>query len=614
MHPAGNLVLWGLNIGLVVFFIFLFTRKNLLSYFKGGRLWLTWLAIGVITLMDEFTSIFYAPSEAYRFIGLAAIAFIPFTAVFIHYMTTRMVEIAEILQVHGLKGGGVYNFSYHVLGPLVSFVAVSSIMVDYILTAAISTVSAIENAGSFFELTRTTKISLAFGVVWSIAGLNILGIRENARVTFLIFTVTAIVFINLIASSALNFSWENVGVIRQGFSHSFNAFSSQGFIGGYAFLIAAVSSCILAYSGVESVLQTAGLVENWKVIGKAYIFLAATVGMVTPLVSVLVLSQTNIDFKAHETDLITYYATQLNGKFFGIAVATVATMALLMAVNTAFVASSELIERICHRYGFAFPLKTNKNASLYRIHIGNALFYSAIILVTMGSQGALADMYAVGLVASFVINLLALLIYQYSKGTKEVAAYNVSRLGTLFFFIILLSCFVYLSYHKPHGFGLWVLVTIISLMAGIYGTRRRTPELKEIEKGETPMDMIFHIAESDEKNINIYFKRPFDSPQEKLYGLPLFVTFYSPRQEIPPRAGEYHFRIPFKRASVFNNILAILNLLSYELPDKNITVHFGWPTSSWFDRLSTGVMVFQFMKLPKILPNINFKMEQFKVG
>ena len=37
---------------------------------------------------------FYAPAEAYRFIGISALLFIPFTSIFIHYMTTRLVEIA----------------------------------------------------------------------------------------------------------------------------------------------------------------------------------------------------------------------------------------------------------------------------------------------------------------------------------------------------------------------------------------------------------------------------------------------------------------------------------------------------------------------------------------
>ena len=126
-------ILFSLNLGLIGLFVYLLRRPNLLSYYQNGRWWLTFLSIAVITLMDELTSVFYAPAEAYRFIGLSAIVFIAFTAIFIHYMTTRLVEIAGILEHHGLIGGGVYSFSYLVLGPTVSFIAVSSIMVDYIL-------------------------------------------------------------------------------------------------------------------------------------------------------------------------------------------------------------------------------------------------------------------------------------------------------------------------------------------------------------------------------------------------------------------------------------------------------------------------------------------------
>ena len=59
--------------------------------------------------------------------------------------------------------------------------------------------------------------------------------------------------------------------------------------------IAHIAFCILAYSGVESVLQTAGLVRSWREISKAYLFLALTVGLVTPLVAALALSAP-IDF------------------------------------------------------------------------------------------------------------------------------------------------------------------------------------------------------------------------------------------------------------------------------------------------------------------------------
>ena len=198
------IVLALLNLGLIVFFVYLFRQRNLLSYHQGGRIWLTFLAVGIITLMDEFTSIFYVPAEAYRFIGLTAIPFIVITSLLIRFISTRLTEIAEILEHHNLIGGGVYSFSYLVLGPMMSFVAVSSIMVDYILTACISAVSAVSNATSFFPLPPSTALIVVLAIIWAVAGLNISGIRENARFTFMIFIGAAFVMLNLIASGILN--------------------------------------------------------------------------------------------------------------------------------------------------------------------------------------------------------------------------------------------------------------------------------------------------------------------------------------------------------------------------------------------------------------------------
>lgn len=136
-----------INVGLLGLFVYVLRKPGLLTNYTNGRFWLTWLGVGVITLMDELTSVFYAPAEAYRSIGPAAIFFIALTSILIRYFSSRLVEISEILEGQKMFGGGVYSFSYLVLGPVVSFVAVSSIMVDYILTACLSAISAIENMG-----------------------------------------------------------------------------------------------------------------------------------------------------------------------------------------------------------------------------------------------------------------------------------------------------------------------------------------------------------------------------------------------------------------------------------------------------------------------------------
>lgn len=600
------------NLVLIPLALYLFFKKNLLSYLKGGNIWLTWIAIGVITLMDELTSIFYAPSEAFGHIGIAVVVFIPITAVLIHYMTTRMVEVAEVLDAHDLKGGGVYNFSYLILGPLMSFIAVASILVDYVLTAAISSVSAVSNLIPVLPFMKTSWPVYELIFIWLIAGLNILGIRENTKVTFGIFLVTAVVFLNLVIACLTHLTGDHFSLIGSTYQTAYTDIVGRGWIGGYGHFIASVSSCILAYSGIESVMQTASLVEGWKVVKKAYIFLALSVGILTPLVTVLVFSMPGVPFAEHSEDLIVFFSTQLLGAGFGQLMAFVAGVCLLMAVNTAFVASSELIERVAHRYGFHWIIKTNKRASLHRVHIANALFFSFIILITQGGQKQLAEMYAVGLVASFTINLLCSIIYRYTKGTSEVREFNVSRIGTIFFFVIISSCFVYLCWNKPAGFILWMVSTVLALIVGVYGVRKRSPEKKQIEKGETTMDIVLKLAEGESDNIHLYFKRPLDVEQTRLYDESIFITFYNPREPIPQRIGGQHFRIPIKGYDLHDNMVALIDLLNYDLAGKNITVHFGWPTSSWFDRMSIGVMVFKIMRLPKQFPGINFKIEKFR--
>jgi amino acid transporter len=604
------LVIGTLNAVVVGIFLWLFTRKNLLAYFSGGRWWLTWISIAVITLMDELTSIFYAPGEAFRFIGTHAIFFIAFTSLLMRFLSTRMVEIAEILEYHGVKGGGVYSFSYLVLGPTMSFIAVASIMVDYVLTASISTVSAVENGMTFFPLTHLTKVAIELCVVWAIAGLNIVGIRENARFTFGVFTVAAIVFVNLITFGILGAdaaTWSTMGSSVTGVARNLG---EGGLGGGYLLVIAGVASCVLAYSGIESVIQTAGLVKTWKEISRAYVFLALTVGIVTPLVAALALSSP-IDFKKHETDLITYYATMLQGVPFGVIVGSLASVTLIMAVNTAFVASSELLERVAHRYGFDWLIVTNNRQSLYRIHIISGFLYSIIILITNGSQSILAEMYAIGLLASFCINMGSLLIYRYFQGTREIKAYSTHRSGTLVLFIVLVSCFLYLAIHKPHGTMMWATATAFFLFVGIRVAKKRAPEIKEIQQTDNPMELVFALAEYEGDEIHLFFKRPQESEMSQAPRSSAFISFYSPREGIPTKLAENHFRFPIQRQSLYSRILAILHMVQYELPDRRVTIHFGWPLSSWIDRMSIGVMIFSIMKLPKLFPQFNFVIEHF---
>ncbi len=609
-------VLIALNGGLVFLFIYLWKKKNLLSSFEGGRWYLSWLAVAVITLMDELTSIFYAPSEAHRFIGKNAIIFIAATSLVVRLLSLRLAEIARILEKHGIRGGGVYSFSYLVLGPFASFIAVSSIFVDYILTACISTVSAVENGHAMFGAQASGIIDFSFQmfIVWGVCMLNIAGIKESARFTFGIFMAAAFILLSLVASGFLEMpaqGWSIIAKSATDLGHQFQTTDLETIMHNMKFVIIGIASCILAYSGVESVVQTAGLVKSWRDIRKAYIFLGLTVGIVTPLVSMLVLAQPEINYAKHEGDLITHYAGLINGPMFAIMVGGLASFTLTMAVNTAYVASAELIERVAHRYGFHWIIQHGKRGSLYRVHIMNASLYTAVILITRGSQTVLAEMYAVGLVASFTINLGALLIYRYRQGKlhekNEQEEYHKSRFGTLLLFLIVFSCFIYLSIEKPYGLAMWASFTVVCLIIGLRVARKREPEIAQRAQSDTPMEMVLYLAEHDTTQLRIYFRRP----QEVLEIAPgaAYVSFFSPRSGIPEARGPGHFRFSLERVPLRAAIKGIIELIRYEFPEYKVTFYFGWPLSSWFDRISTGVMVHGLMKLPREFPQYDFVIE-----
>jgi amino acid transporter len=603
------LILIALNAVVIGFFVWLSRKKNLLSSFSDGKWWLTWFSIAIITLMDELTSIFYVPAESYAIVGVSAFVFIILTSVLMRFLSNRMVEIAHILELNNIKGGGVYSFSYLVMGPTTSFVAVASILVTYILTAAISTVAAVNNSTSFLDLGDFFSYGLMYAIIWFVAVLNVIGIRENARFTYGIFVVAVLVLLTLLASAMIDPSAGQPDQMKNGVASVWSGLTGGGFGNGIGFLIFGIASVILAYSGIESVIQTAGLVKSWKSIKKAYFFLAVSVGIFTPLLTLFVLTRTDIQFAHHEKDLITYFATVLNGQWFGITVGILASFTLIMAVNTSFVASSELLERVAHRYGFHWLIKTNRRESLYRIHVINAIFFSLIITITAGSQSTLAHMYAVGLLASFSINMGALVWYRYQSGSEAIKEYFTSRTGTVVIFAILVSCFVYTAFHNVDGFMMWFITVLIFLVIGLRVAKKRAPEIVQFHKTDNPLDLTFQIAETDMPDFHIYFRRPKDKSEVDTAANVAYITLYSPRLATHEKLGPNHYLFPLQGQGLVSVIHTLIRNLRYDFPDKNITFHLGWPTSSWIDRLSIGVMVLSLLRLPKAFPEYNFVIE-----
>jgi amino acid transporter len=56
---------------------------------------------------------------------------------------------------------------------------------------------------------------MVLGIIWFIGGINILGIRENARFTFVIFTFASFVILNLIVSGLISIDTQTVARLKE---------------------------------------------------------------------------------------------------------------------------------------------------------------------------------------------------------------------------------------------------------------------------------------------------------------------------------------------------------------------------------------------------------------
>jgi hypothetical protein len=85
----------------------------------------------------------------------------------------------------------------------------------------------------------------------------------------------------------------------------------------------------------------------------------------------------------------------------------------------------------------------------------------------------------------------------------------------------------------------------------------------------------------------------------------------SPRRH-PPKTVANHYRFPLTKISLYHRMVGLLKVVEYELADRRVVVHFGWPLSSWWDRMAVGVMVFNLMRLPRLFPQFEFDIKYFR--
>ena len=206
---------------------------------------------------DAMSSVAYAPEEIFLVLsvaGLSAYAMAPWIGVAVALV--MLVVVASYRQnVHAYpSGGGDYEVVTTNLGPTAGLTVASALLVDYVLTVAVSMASAMSNIGSAVPLIAQHKVIFAVTAIVLLTAMNLRGIRESGT-AFAIPTYAFIVGMFLMIVWGF-FQIHVLGHDLRAESAGFELHSEHGDVMGLAlvFLLArAFSSGCAALTGVEAI-------------------------------------------------------------------------------------------------------------------------------------------------------------------------------------------------------------------------------------------------------------------------------------------------------------------------------------------------------------------------
>ncbi|MFD7162595.1 APC family permease [Streptomyces violascens] len=143
---------------------------------------------------DPLSSVAYAPGEVLLVLSVAGVSayhFSPWIAVAV--VVLMFTVVASYRQnVHAYpSGGGDYEVATTNLGPKAGLTVASALLVDYVLTVAVSIASGIENLGSAIPFVVEHKVLCAVAVIVLLTLMNLRGVKESGK----LFAIPTYVFV-----------------------------------------------------------------------------------------------------------------------------------------------------------------------------------------------------------------------------------------------------------------------------------------------------------------------------------------------------------------------------------------------------------------------------------
>ena len=371
------------------------------------------------------------------------------------------------------SGGGSYVVSRENLGENPSLVAAASLLVDYILTVAVSIsagVAAISSIPAFSDVAKH-RVLVGIFLIVLITLANLRGIKESGRLfaapTYLyIVMISALIIYGLVRAFILK-DISNIPFDQKAFD---GTLESGGTLGLFL-ILKGFSSGAVALTGVEAISNGVPAFKKPESKNAAATLVWMAVILGTLFMGISILAHHLQPYPSHDITVLAQLGIQVFGQgavFFVLQIAT--ALILILAANTAYADFPRVASVIAFDEYLPHQMRNRGDRLVFSNGV-LILATAAIVLIVAfgGVTTALIPLYAVGVFTSFTLSQAGMVRHhqkQREENWRRHAIMNgIGSVATLIVLVIVAT--------TKFTSGAWVPLVLIPLIILLFKAIRR---------------------------------------------------------------------------------------------------------------------------------------------
>ena len=315
------------------------------------------------------------------------------------------------------NGGGAYIVARENLGQKAALIAGSALLMDYILTVAVSTSSGVAQIVSAFPALGPYRVYMAVGIIAFVTLVNLRGVRESGTVFAIPTYAFLVVMVITLGVGFYRWATGTLGVVT-------GVEMMHETVGPVTLflILRAFSSGSTALTGIEAISNGITAFKEPKTRNAATTLTAMSTILVTLFLGITFLSRHIEAVPSHEETVISQMARTIfgEGSILYLLVIAGTALILLMAANTSYAgfprlaalqaADGYLPRQLTYRGGrlvFSWGIVTL------------ALAASLLVIVMRASTTALIPLYAIGVFLSFTLSQAGMVVRARKSGSLQ---------------------------------------------------------------------------------------------------------------------------------------------------------------------------------------------------